>query len=72
MPTGQRALGTLLQGPIDVTSTVTASPAPGTSWLRELGCANGWGYYWVSGGAGTTGAFAIHQFDATTGANSLP
>ena len=64
----QMALGTLLQGPIDVMNTVTAPPTPGTIWNRQLGCARAWGYYWVSGGAGTTGAFAIHQFDPTTGA----
>lgn len=58
----QAALGTLLQGPIDVMNTVTTPPTPGTAWNRELGCARGWGYYWVSGGAGATGAFAIHQY----------
>jgi hypothetical protein len=57
--------GGLLAGPYDVTTTVLASPAPGAAWNRELGCARAWGYLWVSGGAGTTGAFAIHQYSLT-------
>jgi hypothetical protein len=66
--TGQRALGSLLFGPVDVQSSITASPAPGTTWNRLLGCEAAWGYFWVSGGAGTSGAFMIHQYDGTTGA----
>ncbi len=64
---GTRAVGTLLQGPLDIVAGILASPAPGANWNRLLGCGYGWGYYWVSGGAGTSGAFAIHQYD-TTGA----
>lgn len=60
-----RALGSLLQGPLDASSGILASPSPGANWNRLLGCGYGWGYYWVSGGAGTTGAFAIHQYDTS-------
>jgi hypothetical protein len=58
----QTALGTLLQGPLDVQSPITAAPTPGAAWNRLLGTTRAWGYLWVSGGAGTTGAFAIHQY----------
>lgn len=60
-----RALGSLLQGPLDVQSGILAAPAPGANWNRLLGCGYGWGYLWVSGGAGTTGAFMIHQYSLT-------
>ena len=53
--TPQAALGTPLQGPIDVMTTITLPPAPGTVWNRLLGTARAWGYIWVSGGAGTAG-----------------
>ncbi|MFM7298401.1 MAG: hypothetical protein ACKO4Q_14440 [Planctomycetota bacterium] len=56
-------LGSQLAGPIDVQSGITAAPTPGAMWNRLLGGARAWGYYWVSGGAGTGGAFAIHQYD---------
>src|SRR5688572_21821938 len=59
----QFAFGGLVAGPYDVSSNITAPPAPGATWNRLLGCARAWGYYWVSGGAGTTGAFMIHQYD---------
>jgi hypothetical protein len=59
----QMALGAHLAGPYDVQNTITAPPTPGAAWNRMLGVARAWGYYWVSGGAGTTGAFMIHQFD---------
>jgi hypothetical protein len=59
----QMALGSVLQGPIDVQTPITLPPAPGPVWTRLLGAARAWNYLWVSGGAGTAGAFAIHQYD---------
>jgi hypothetical protein len=61
----QFVLGDLLEGPYDAQSGITASPSPGTIWNRLLGVTRAWGYLWVSGGAGTTGAFMIHQYSLT-------
>jgi hypothetical protein len=60
-------LGSQLAGPIDVQSVITTAPTPGTAWNRLLSGARAWGYYWVAGGAGTGGSFAIHQYDLNGG-----
>jgi hypothetical protein len=70
-PWSQRALGTLLQGPIDCSGSIYGAfppPSGGTAWNRLLGCESAWGYYWVTGSDNTAVDFYIHQFDATTGA----